>query len=104
MTHLIRRGGLTPKQEEQMNKLKVASDQLLGVINAVLEISKIEASKLCLEERPVDLHTIVGNVFALIHDQADATGLRLQYNEQSLPCDLLGDATRILQALLNYVD
>ena len=103
MTHLIRRGGLTPRQEEQIDKLEVASDHLLGVINTILELSKIEAGKLILEEQPIDLHAIVSNVCTLIHSKADEKGLRLESNAPSFPCNLLGDATRIQQSLLNYV-
>ena len=102
MTHLIRRGGLTPNQEDQISKLEAASDHLLGVINAVLELSKIEAGKLILEEQPVDLRTVAANVCALIHDRAETKGLGLQCEPQTFPCDLLGDATRLQQALLNY--
>jgi hemerythrin-like metal-binding protein/PAS domain S-box-containing protein len=102
MAHLIGRGGLTPRQENQMGKLKTASEHLLGVINAVLELSKIEAGKMTLDEQPIEIAAVVGNVCSLLHDRVEAKGLELVTDVAPLPEGLMGDATRLQQALLNY--
>ncbi|QID19134.1 bacteriohemerythrin [Nitrogeniibacter mangrovi] len=103
MAHLIERGGLSPRQQDQMGKLKTASDHLLAVINAVLELSKIEAGKLTLDTQPVRIETIIDNVCALVHDRVEARRLALVREVGRLPQGLVGDATRLQQALLNYV-
>ncbi|MEK0750811.1 hypothetical protein OSH65_25685, partial [Mycobacterium ulcerans] len=51
MAHLIRRTGLSDEQERRLDKLEMASSHLLSIINAILELSKIEAGKFVLEEQ-----------------------------------------------------
>ncbi|MBK6677378.1 MAG: response regulator [Rhodocyclaceae bacterium] len=102
MAHLIRRAGLTPRQTEQMAKLEVASEHLLGIINAVLELAKIEAGKFVLEEVPVHVERVIGNVVSILHERAEAKHLLLVTEVDTLPAGLIGDPTRLKQALLNY--
>jgi PAS domain S-box-containing protein len=102
MAHLIRRAGLDPQQLEMMAKLETASKHLLGIINAILELSKIEAGKFSLEETHVRMDSLIGNVTSILRERADAKGLRLRTEVDALPYGLLGDPTRIQQALLNY--
>lgn len=102
MAHFIRRGGLSAKQSEQLEKLEGASTHLLNIINAILELSKIEAGKFEIEESPIKVESILGNVLSLLHDKAQAKQLQLHCEIESLRSDLLGDATRLQQALLNY--
>lgn len=102
MAHLIRRGGLSTKQEEQLDKLENASEHLLNIINTILDLSKIEAGKFVLEERPVRVESIFGNVLSILSTEAEAKGLRLDSEiDGNLPA-LLGDATRLQQAVLNF--
>ncbi len=102
MAHLIRRGGLSAKQAEQLGKLEHASAHLLGIINTILELSKIEAGKFSLEKTGVQVESLLGNVISMLHDRARAKGLRLASAVQPLPPNLMGDPTRLQQALLNY--
>ncbi|HJV92486.1 MAG TPA: response regulator [Azonexus sp.] len=102
MAHMIRRGGLTPEQAGRLEKLEAASTHLLNIINAILEISKIEAGKVEIEKTAVKLKAILGNVASMIHDQAQRKHLRLSTEIDPLPPNLLGDPTRLQQALLNY--
>jgi len=102
MANLIRKAGLTPKQAEQMGKLEASSQHLLGIINAILELSKIEAGKFVLEKTEVLIHATVGNIISMLQDRAQAKHLQLTSEIGFLPPHLLGDATRLQQALLNY--
>ncbi len=102
MAHMIRRSGLTAIQAEQMDKLEGASEHLLGVLNAILELSKIEAGKFILEERPVSVESLIGNVSAMLHDRANIKHLQVSTSTDSIPSSLLGDPMRLQQALLNY--
>ena len=102
LTHLIRRAGLKPQQAEHMDKLEAAAQHLLGVINAILDLSKIEAGKFALEEAPVRVESLLGNVASFLQERVQAKGLVLRTEAQPLPPHLLGDPTRLQQALLNY--
>jgi signal transduction histidine kinase len=75
---------------------------LLDVINAILDLSKIEAGRLTLEEAPVCVATLLDNVAAMLHDRAAAKNLKLCIEHGELPPRLRGDPTRLQQALLNY--
>ncbi|HJW23725.1 MAG TPA: ATP-binding protein [Rhodocyclaceae bacterium] len=102
MAHFIRRGGLAPKQTEYLDKLEAASTHLLGIINAILELSKIEAGKFAIEETGVKVESILGNILSMLHERAQTKHLRLSVSTETLPQNLLGDPTRLQQALLNY--
>jgi signal transduction histidine kinase/CheY-like chemotaxis protein len=104
MARLIRRDGLTPVQEEQMCKLEGASEHLLGILNAILDISKIEAGKFGLEERSLRIEQLASNVIAMIKDRADTKNLQLINEVQPLDFEVIGDPTRLQQALLNYAN
>jgi len=102
MAHLIRRGGLTDEQAKRMDTLQTSSEHLLNIINAILELSKIEAGKFALEETDVSIEGLVRNVASMLHDRIQTKHLALHTEIEALPANLVGDATRIQQALLNY--
>ena len=102
MAHLIRRQGLTPRQEDQMTKLDRASQHLVDVINAILDLSKIEAGKFELVKNDFSLESLLGNVQSILHDRIVAKGLEFEVELPDEPTGLLGDATRLQQALLNF--
>ncbi|NTV93881.1 MAG: response regulator [Thiobacillus sp.] len=102
MAHLIRRGGLTARQAEQLGKLEAAGTHLLNIINAILELSKIEAGKFTLDNAAIEIDSLVGNVVAMVQERAQAKQLRLSTEIPPLPRHLVGDPTRVQQALLNY--
>jgi PAS domain S-box-containing protein len=102
LAHLIRRSGVTPQQAERLEKIDHAGQHLLEIINAVLDLSKIEAGKFVLEQINVSATSIVANVASMLHERAHAKGLHLLTEVAPLSCSLLGDPTRIQQALLNF--
>ena len=102
MAYLMRKSGLSSQQNMQLEKLETAGKHLLEIINAILDLSKIEASKFELEQAPLNLETLFENVLAMLQDKANAKGL-FMYSELPKPMVLLGDALRLQQALLNYV-
>jgi signal transduction histidine kinase/ActR/RegA family two-component response regulator len=102
MAHLIRRSGVTPQQVERLDKINTAGQHLLGTINAILDLSKIEAGKFVLEQADVNVPGIINNIFSILHDKVEAKHLRLMVETPTLATRLLGDSTRLQQALLNY--
>ncbi len=104
MAHLMRREGVTPRQAERLDRINIAGQHLLEVINGILDLSKIEAGKLTLDDTTLDVAAIVGNVASIVFNQAQAKQLKLLIETQALPRPLRGDPTRLRQALLNYAN
>ena len=104
MSHLIRRAGLAPDQTLRMEKLEAAAGHLLSIINAILDLSKIDAGKFVLEEIPLRVESVVSNVVSMLDERAQAKGLRLVSAVDRMPRNLVGDPTRLQQALLNYAN
>ena len=103
LTHMLRRAGPTPEQADRLGKIAGAADHLLSVINDILDISKIEAEKLVLENADFDLESVLARVTSLVLEKAQAKHLELVVDMDGLPGRLNGDATRLGQALLNYL-
>ena len=102
MAYLIKRSGVTPEQSERLAAVDTAGQHLVEIINAILDLSKIEAGKFSLEETDVDAEAIVANVATMLADRAQAKGLNIVVASDPLPRCLLGDPTRLQQGLLNY--
>lgn len=102
MASNLRRVGLTPQQEEKLNKIDTAAEHLLGIINAILDLSKIEAGKFYLEESQVNINEILNNVNAILSEKAKSKSIQLIIISTVWPNNLYGDPIRIQQALLNY--
>jgi PAS domain S-box-containing protein len=103
MAHLIRRNGLSEEQSLRLDKLEMASAHLLSTINSVLELSKIDAGKFALDERVLDVGELLAGTMAIFRERATEKGLSLVLDAPIPNYSLLGDATRLSQALLNYV-
>jgi two-component system sensor histidine kinase/response regulator len=101
LTHLLR-ARATPEQTDRLDKIDSAGHHLLSVINDILDISKIEAGKLQLEQGDFALEAVLDQVRSLIADTAQARGLRVEVSAGDVPAWLRGDAMRLRQALLNY--
>jgi len=101
MAYLIRRDGVDGKQADRLDKIDAAGRHLLDIINAVLDLSKIEAGKFALDDSAVNVGVVIDNVASIVVGAAQAKGLDLQVAAPPLPA-LRGDAMRLQQALLNY--
>ena len=102
MAHILRRGHLTADQADRLDKIELASQHLLEIINSILDIAKIEAGKFNLEEVPVSIDSLMDSVRSLIAERVQAKSLTLQIELGSFPDHLYGDSARLQQALLNY--
>jgi two-component system, sensor histidine kinase and response regulator len=102
LTHILRREGATPRQADRLDKIQTAAQHLLSILNDVLDISKIEAGRLELEQTDFPLGSIVDNVRSLISEQARGKGLTIRTEGDQATLWVRGDPTRLRQALLNY--
>jgi PAS domain S-box-containing protein len=104
MTHLIRRTVQSPEQTERLNKIDAAGQHLLEIINAILDLSKIEAGKFALDDTDVHIGALAANVASMLSLAAEAKHLGISVESQAPPYNLRGDPTRLQQALLNYAN
>ncbi|MDH4100873.1 MAG: response regulator [Nitrospirota bacterium] len=104
MSYLALQTELTPKQRDYLQKIRTASNSLLGIINDILDMAKVEAGQMKLESIPFDIDEVLENVFAMVKLKAAEKGLELVLSEEEcLPVRLMGDPLRVGQILLNLV-
>lgn len=101
---LLKQSTLDPEQEKYVEIVKVASQNLLVIINDILDVSKMESGVIELEERPINIKEVAENVINLQYEKAKNKGLKLLLSfDQSIPEYIIGDSTRISQILINLV-
>ncbi|MBL8490995.1 MAG: PAS domain S-box protein, partial [Rhodocyclaceae bacterium] len=103
LTHVLRRSIGDAEQLDRLNKIGAAADHLLGVINDILDISKIEANKVVLGREDFDLDAMLSRLFSMVGEQARQKGLEVTLDAASGLGNVNGDETRLAQALLNYL-
>ncbi len=101
--HLLRRDPLTPRQHDQLDKLTTSARHLLQIINDILDLSKIEASKMTLEAQDFELARVIDHVCQLLADQIANKNLDVVVDLEQVPLLLRGDGKRLGQILLNLV-
>src|SRR5262249_54217439 len=96
MSHLALRTDLNPRQRDYLTKIQQSSQHLLGIINDVLDYSKIEAGKLTVETIDFELEQVMDNVATLVADKAGAKGLELIFDvDRAVPAMARGDPLRL---------
>ena len=98
------RNASDPKLRDHMNKIMLASKQLLGIINDILDISKIEAERLVLEKSTFQPRLLLDNLVSVVAQKAIDKGLSLRLDVPSEVAGLTleGDPLRLGQILLNF--
>jgi PAS domain S-box-containing protein len=95
---------LEPAQRERLDVIRQSGEALLAVLNDVLDLSKIEAGKLELEEAEFDVGEVAKSVHAAFSGIATQKGLRFELGvTRAARGAYLGDATRVRQLLGNLV-
>ncbi|WP_083582069.1 ATP-binding protein [Halomonas aestuarii] len=104
MSDLLQDQPLPSRARHFADTLHESARRLLDLINDILDLSKIEAQRLELEEHPFDLAELVDGAVSLFVPRAQARGLRLESElDPGLPACLRGDAGRLRQVLLNLL-
>jgi two-component system sensor histidine kinase BarA len=104
-TNLLRNTGLNRTQAEYLETIKVSSKNLMMIINDILDLSKLEAGKLILEDQAFSLRQCLHDAISLLAPMAHQKQLELIpliYND--VPDNLRGDSTRIAQIITNLVN
>jgi len=104
MNALLLRGDLRPEQRTYAEAIKTSADCLLGIINNILDISKLEAGRVELESIDFSLEKVVEDVVELLAPRAFDQGLEVVCHlDDSARRPLRGDPTRVRQVLLNLL-
>ena len=104
MTHLLRTTTLDARQTEYLDCVNEASANLLTIINDILDISKIEAGKMELEETVISLPQLLDSTLAMLRVRSAEKELRLELaSDPALPGQIVGDSVRLGQVLCNLL-
>ncbi len=104
VANLLSQTNPAPEQLENLNILKISSDNLLGLVNNILDFSKLESGKLQLENIEFNLKALVQDVKELFSIKALEKSIQLLITfDDKIPSVLKGDPLRINQLLINLV-
>ncbi|MDX8391847.1 MAG: ATP-binding protein [Mariprofundaceae bacterium] len=104
MSDLLTTTRLTGEQQRFVSVIRKSGDHLLGLIERILDLSRIEAGKLELAEEPFDLHQLVRGVVAMFEAMAKKNDIRLETHiAPDVPFDLTGDPQHLKQVLINLI-
>ena len=104
MAHLALQTGLTPKQQDYIQKINTSAHLLLEIINDILDFSKIEAGKLGLEKIDFNLNEVIGKVVDMLVLGCQRKGIELLIQTAAdVPDNLQGDPLRLGQILTNLI-
>lgn len=98
-------GPLTDKMREQVGRIRMSAKHLLGLVNDILDLAKVEAGRLSVSSGPASASGTIATAIALIQPQAAAGGLDLVVKPVGTPAPpvYLGDAERVCQILVNLL-
>jgi signal transduction histidine kinase/DNA-binding response OmpR family regulator len=104
MTALVLDSELEPEQREFLQIVKNSADSLLGLINNILDFSKLEARKVTLDEAAFELETEIGETIRTLAMPAQEKGLELTYEvAPDVTPWVKGDAQSLRQVLVNLI-
>jgi PAS domain S-box-containing protein len=104
LSQLMLEADLNPKEQDYLQKIHSSSKMLLGIINDILDYSKIEANKLELERKSFNLENVLAQLRVLFTQSAVEHGLELYfYMKNDVPGVIIGDELRLDQILTNLL-
>lgn len=104
LVHLALQTDLNHKQREYLDTVSNSAQSLLGIINDILDVSKIEAGRLQIEKTNFSLEGVVTRALALLSIKAREQGINLEQQvDTSIPDALVGDPLRLEQVLVNLL-
>ena len=102
MTELLSGTSLSPQQREYADTISLSGRSLLAIIDDILDFTKLDAGKLRLEPRSMDLRPVINGVVSLLRSQAEAKGITLvQTVDANVPQRVYADPMRVRQVLTN---
>jgi len=103
-TNLLKRTDLNPMQREYVQNIHSAGENLLTLVNDILDLSKIEAGMMQIEESRFSLRSMVSSVGAMFIEKIREKDLKFNIHvDKEVPDILTGDAVRLTQVLVNLI-
>lgn len=103
-TELLLKTQISKEQEEYLQAVHIAGNNLTTMINDVLDLAKIEAGKIEFDAKPFSVNSIMSDTYRVLSQQAIQRGLKLTWEcSPDVPTYLLGDELRLTQVLINLV-
>ena len=104
LAHLLKKSNLDPDQRDMLGLLEASSESLLGVINDILDISKIEAGKFRINYAETDIKALVKQAANLLNIRAQEKSLDLLLEiDDDLPNIIIADSLRLNQIFMNLL-
>lgn len=104
LAHLLKNTELDSEQTRMLDLLKVSSEALLGVINDILDISKIEAGKFKIVRNETNIANLCKSVIDLLKYKAEEKGIGIEADlDDQIPHLIMADSMRLNQILLNLL-
>ena len=104
LARLLEEAPLAPRERGHLDKIQLATQSLLSLVNDVLDFARVEAGQLTLEHASFSLEHILDSISVLVSGSAAAKGIELVYDiGPGLPAGLAGDPMRLQQVLLNLL-
>ncbi|GAA4112027.1 ATP-binding protein [Aquimarina addita] len=104
LTHLLLEESPTPNQKEHLNSLKFSGEYLLSLINNILDLNKLEANKVEIENTSFNLQKRINDVLIALGKSVKDRNNKLHYEfDKSIPSKLKGDPLKISQILINLI-
>jgi signal transduction histidine kinase/streptogramin lyase/ActR/RegA family two-component response regulator len=103
MTHLLLESELESEQREWAEAALASAESLLTVIDDILDFSKIEARRMTIVSARFDLQSVVEDSVQMLRPRAAQKGIDLRLDYVPLERNVIGDATRVRQILVNYL-
>jgi signal transduction histidine kinase/CheY-like chemotaxis protein len=103
-TELIRRKRLDAETSFHAKTIHQSGETLLGIVNDILDLSKIESGMMRVEDAPFSLSGLVYSVTTMLNHKAEEKGIKLAIRfSQDIPDLITGDAARLTQILVNLI-
>jgi two-component system sensor histidine kinase/response regulator len=102
LSHLCMQTELSGKQQDYLHKIHSSAKSLLGILNDILDVSKIEAGKMEMDSIPFDLEEVMGNLATIVGVRSQEKNIEfLLETAANVPSLLIGDPLRLGQVLIN---
>ena len=102
LSYLMQDSKLNTEQKRRLQQIDSSAQHLLAIINDILDLSKIEAGQMKLEQTDFNLEAIFDHINSMLINQAKSKEIRIDFDHDGAPLWLRGDPTRLRQALINY--
>jgi PAS domain S-box-containing protein len=104
IAYLLAHTSLDEKQQKYVRTLRSSTQSLLTLVNEVLDLSKLESGRLSVEQRPVDLRRLAGDIVDTLRVTADEKRISLGLEvAPEVPSTVMGDPVKTTQVLTNLI-